>query len=327
MRQHGRMPQFSGSAANGLDAVPTKSYSGDLDSCKICGGSTAEFGTKIGAFRRQSFHFRRCPACGFVFVSNPIAAYTEIYNEDYFSGRGADPFVDYVFELEHPESTIRVYEWEGVLRAVRSLVEVSKSTHWLDFSCGNGGLVRYCREKERCQIEGYEEGPIRRKAEQLGIPLISKKDLEALEGTYDIVTAIEVLEHLPEPLESLRVIRRLLRPGGLFFYTTGNVAPQRNRFLNWRYVYPEVHISYFEPRTLHRALVDSGFEPESAGYIPGFREIIRFKALKSLGARKRALWERCLPWGVLARLTDWKLGVTHHPIGWVGKSRGLPLQS
>ena len=62
-------------------------------------------------------------------------------------------------------------------------------------------------------------------------------------------------------------------------------------FLEWRYVYPEVHISFYEPRTLRRAVAQTRFEPEFAGYLSRSTCIIRFKALKSLGVRRRAAWE------------------------------------
>ena len=76
-----------------------------------------------------------------------------------------------------------------------------------------------------------------------------------------MVTAIEVIEHTLDPLAELRTIRGLLRPGGLLFLTTGNAAPFASDLLRWSYIVPEIHVSFFEPDTLERALVKCGFRP------------------------------------------------------------------
>ena len=56
----------------------------------------------------------------------------------------------------------------------------------------------------------------------------------------------------------------------------------------WRYVTPDVHISFFEPETLARALRTAGFEPGFPGFGPGWADIIRFKTLKSLRRHHRS---------------------------------------
>jgi SAM-dependent methyltransferase len=284
--------------------------------CKICGAAAMPVGVRRGTFKDQLFEIFRCDNCGFVFVSNPWLDYKEIYSEAYYSGRGADRFVDYVFELHNPRKTVRQYEWRGIVEVVRSCVPLRSDIRWLDFGCGNGGLVRHCREHLPCSVWGYEEGWIRDKASSLGIPFMTRDALDSAVGTFDIVTAIEVLEHLVDPLNELRRIRSLLKPGGLLFITTGNAAPHRKRLFEWGYFLPEVHISMFEPRTLARALGESGFRAEFRGYSPGFDDIIRFKVLKSLGFHTTSLAEKALPWKLLSGIADKKSRVTAHPIGW-----------
>lgn len=260
------------------------------------------------------FHLRRCPECGFAFISDPLTDYAAIYSAEYYCRRGVDPLVDYVFELECPGETIRVSEWRGVRQAVDSLVKLHPHTNWLDFGCGNGGLVRFCHDD--CRIVGFETGWICDKSRELGIPVLREDELARLAGSFDIVTAIEVLEHVENPPEVLRSIRRLLKPGGLFFYTTGNARPHRKRLIDWPYVLPETHISIFEPDTLARALSDTGFRPEFRGYLPGHTDIIRFKVLKNLRVFKRAAWHEAVPWELIGRTIDWRLKITGHPIAW-----------
>ena len=284
--------------------------------CKICGAAAFFIGAKTGRYEKRSFHFYRCGNCGYLFIADPWTDYPAIYSEAYYRGKGADPYVDYVFELEHPGQTVRRYEWRGLVAAVDALLPLTPQTRWLDFGCGNGGLVRYARAHARCAIEGHEQGWITDAVKAAGLPLLSDDDLRQNVGAYDVVTAIEVLEHVTDPMEVLRLIRSLLRPGGLFFFTTGNLKPQLHAPLKWPYTLPEVHVSFYEPRTLDRALRQAGFRTEFRGFAPGFTDIIRFKILKTLGVRCVNGWERLLPWSLLSRLADRRAGVTGHPVGW-----------
>ncbi len=284
--------------------------------CKVCSSSAQFIGSRRGKFKRELFRLFRCDNCGFAFVGNPWLDYKEIYSAAYYKGEGADALVDYSFELEEPRQTIRQYEWRGILQLVSCCFPLSATTRWLDFGCGNGGLVRYCRDRAKCSISGYEEGAIREEAVKLGIPMLTRDALEPMKSTFDVISAIEVLEHVPEPIAELQRIRSLLRPGGFFFFTTGNAAPHRDRLLQWSYFLPELHISLFEPRTLERALQQTGFRPEFGGFLPGYSDIIRFKILKTLHVRKAGLWEKALPWNLLSRTADSRLHLTAHPVAW-----------
>ena len=285
--------------------------------CKICTSEAVFVGTKAGRLKTTTlFAIFRCPRCGFAFVSNPWLEYDRIYSEAYYSGRGADPSVDYIFELESPDQSVRTYEWHGIVTAVQSFLPLSREIRWLDFGCGNGGLVRYCSQRTGCAVFGYEQGWIRDRAVNSGVPILNPGELDALTGSFNIVTAIEVLEHLPDPMAELRKIRSLLTPGGLLFFTTGNAAPFQDKLLEWSYVLPEVHVSFYEPRTLDLALRQAGFKPDYAGFVPGFEDIIRFKVLKTLGIRKTSPVEKLLPWFLLSRFVDSQRRLTALPVGW-----------
>ena len=138
-------------------------------------------------------------------------------------------------------------------------------------------------------------------------------ELAAAEGTFDIVSAIEVIEHIPDPNALFRQMYRLLKPGGVFFFTTGNARPYRDRLTQWEYVNPDIHVSFFDPGNAETALRAAGFKTEPLGYRRGCREIIRFKVLKNLHQSSRKWWHGLLPWSVAGRFLNKRLGVFEFP--------------
>ena len=164
-------------------------------------------------------------------------------------------------------------------------------------------------------IYGYDTGAWADKARASGLPILDDGQLSQHAGTFDIVTAIEVIEHCVAPLIVLRQLRRLLKPGGLLFLTTANADTAPRNFPSWYYVSPEIHVSYFTSRALGHALLQTGFEPFPRGLLPGWDDIVRYKILKKLGVRNMNSWQRLLPWAVLARLANHKFGLSTHPLG------------
>jgi SAM-dependent methyltransferase len=287
---------------------------GGTAECRCCGEPASIVGQKPGEYAKRLLTVARCASCGFAFVMDYLENLSEVYNDDHYRGRGADPMVDYVGELEHPESIVRCHDWRGITRIVQTLRPRIDGLRWLDYGGGNGGLVRYVRDNSQADIIGFEEGWIADRSREAGIPIVGASRLPELRGTCDIVSAIEVIEHVVDPHAFFRTVRSLLKPGGLFFCTTGNAAPVRD-LLNWSYVIPEIHVSFFEPRTLSRVLQQHGFRSENRGFLAGYDDVIRFKVLKNLGFRRVSLYERMIPWHFLARLVDRRFQVSALPIG------------
>ena len=230
-------------------------------------------------------------------------------------GPRRESHVDYLAAVSSPSTATQRYEWRGVLRRVRSLATLESSTPWLDYGCGVGGLVQYLRGQGFSNVFGFEQGWSEGRLDDRGVPHIRRDELDSRRGSFEIVTAVEVLEHALDPVGELRRIRMLMKPGGILFVTTGNAKPYRNKLASWQYVTPEVHISFFEPGTLAHALRAAGFEPRAPGFGPGWADLYRAKTLRTLGVHRVNLLERSVPWGVMARVLEAKLRLAEQPLG------------
>ena len=78
---------------------------------------------------------------------------------------------------------------------------------------------------------------------------------------FDVVTASEVLEHIPYPRDLITEIARILRPGGLFWATTphGRGISARLLGLRWSVVSPPEHLQLFSLSGIKTLLTSAGF--------------------------------------------------------------------
>lgn len=282
--------------------------------CPICASATQAAGSKTGSRTNRVFALRHCSTCGFGFVANPWTDYATIYDEAYYQGRGSDPMIDYAFEFQADNSSVRAYEWSGWDRLVHAVEP--RPVKWLDFGCGCGTLVRYISGLKRDEIYGYDEGAWATKARNQGIRILEESELAAHQGTFDIVTAVDVIEHAVEPLELLRRCRSMLKPGGYLFPITQNAGiVTADKLADWSYVRPEIHVSFFTADALARALRQTGFKPLPLPRNSGWRDILRARILKNLRVKRRNLLERLVPWGAATALADSIYKMGRLPIG------------
>lgn len=289
--------------------------------CRICRNPAAPVGSKRGQWRSQEYLLYRCSHCDFAFVGNPSTDYDQLYALKYYEGQGADPKMDAMTELHHPRKTVRQYEWRGIAALVSDLQPLTLETRWLDFGCGSGDLVRWVMARRGCDIVGFETGAIAEIARSRDIPILTAEQLAAQANCYDVITAIDVLEHVEDPIAVLQQIFGLLKEGGVFFYTTQNAGRYRDRLPQWSHIIPETRISFYEPSTLKYALTTVGFDVRPMGYQAGFNDIIRCRVLKNLGIKRTQFWEQLLPWGLLSSWVDRQWGMSSFPIGRKGDPR------
>jgi SAM-dependent methyltransferase len=98
--------------------------------------------------------------------------------------------------------------------------------------------------------------------------------LDESAGTFDVVLLIEVIEHVPRPVEFLRLCANKLSPGGRVFLTTPCGQTARGSVRTNAYDTPE-HVQFFTERSLQRACAEAGL------YLEGFLTLTRMYPRRS----------------------------------------------
>jgi SAM-dependent methyltransferase len=81
------------------------------------------------------------------------------------------------------------------------------------------------------------------------------------EGSFDVVTLWDVIEHMADPATELRRARTLLRPGGWLVVHTMDIDAPMARLMGDRWPWlMDMHLYFFSRRTLGRMLAEAGYE-------------------------------------------------------------------
>jgi 2-polyprenyl-6-hydroxyphenyl methylase/3-demethylubiquinone-9 3-methyltransferase len=109
----------------------------------------------------------------------------------------------------------------------------------LDVGCG-GGILAEAMARSGARVKGIDLAEKPLKVAELhrlesGVAVeyeaASAEELAAREpGRYDVVTCMEVLEHVPNPSSTVRACAALARPGGQLFFATINRNPKSYLF-------------------------------------------------------------------------------------------------
>ena len=202
----------------------------------------------------------RCRSCGFVSM---------------FPGPGGDPLVgdyDDFYSLDFAEQGPMQYpERRDVAKDIVERIRAKMPRgRLLDVGCGDGSFLSLCRPYYDCQGIEPSEALAAYATRLAAAPVANERyTVEAFPaGSFDVITMIQVLEHLPNPREMVMATQRHLRAGGILVIEVPSIrAPH---FLVFRATGLKrvvenskgiitCHSGYYEPRTLERLVVSCGF--------------------------------------------------------------------
>jgi SAM-dependent methyltransferase len=249
--------------------------------CHICGGYVTDFFTS-----KNSHDIFRCKHCDLLFVHPIPVSTSEIYEEDYFSGAShGHGYVDYDTDKGPMIPVFKKY----LLRIEESLGRKGKL---LDVGAATGFFVNLARDAkfDAHGIEISDHAAAIGRSKGLDIQTGTLADIS---DTFDCITMLDVIEHVPNPRAEIERAFKLLNPGGILIINTPDAGSlfARSMGKRWHLIVPPEHLFYFSRRNLRSLLEQVGFNVLWVGAVgKSFTLPYIFKTLYSWQKLYLLLW-------------------------------------
>ncbi|MFH1825728.1 MAG: class I SAM-dependent methyltransferase [bacterium] len=185
--------------------------------CKICSKPTETIHDE-----QYGHNYYFCPDCEFIFLDESKIITPDQEKKEYGFHQNSFDNAGYV-------QMLRDFIEQSVLPFKACLKTA------LDFGSGPGPVLAELLRQEGLRTEIYDKH--------------FAPDKTALNKKYDLITATEVLEHLKDPLTTLKHLKSLLNPKGIIAVMTLFHPNNEAEFKKWWYRRDSTHIAFYTPKT------------------------------------------------------------------------------
>lgn len=255
------------------------------EACKVCAGRDFRvLGSRGGAAHRsgagEKTRIVKCRTCHLIFP-NPMPYPA---GEDTRYANVSGYFEDVMTVTDEGQRQLGDKLAREAERLLGGRVP-ERGGRFLDVGCGRGEVVAAAQARgwdaEGCDLS---EDFVRYAREVNGVKAhaATLEQMNYADASFDVVTLVEVIEHLYDPAETVRELRRVVRPGGLVYISTPNEESVYQSLGNFYYkargldwvvnlcpTWNLYHIQGFSPRSLRYVLEANNFEIEDLVVYPG----------------------------------------------------------
>jgi len=197
----------------------------------------------------------RCPECTHAFSHTNTMTRFETYEASYYAEEHKNWFL-------HPN--VPLFDWISG-RLSRNATSV------IDVGCGKGDFLRYMHQKyPDARLFGIDLSP---NPDESGVTYIQGDIInEEIEGTFDAVVSLAVIEHVPDLQAFAKRMMDLCKPGGKvivmtltgagMLYWLARLGKTCGISLAFDRLYSVHHLHHFTPRSLTRLLAGAGLHVE-----------------------------------------------------------------
>lgn len=265
----------------------------EMVACALCGKDDTSFLFLVRDLhfttdpkRDRVFRLVQCRACGLVYV-NPRPALNKLLDyhpaDSYYAyrpieePRGARDRVKAAFKIwtaqahfRYPGSTVPLVQglkWAltyPIKHKLARIVPHNAPGRLLDVGCGSGAFLHWMRERSTWEVQGVEPSPAgsayARDVLGLNVTTGTLLDAKFPPNHFDAVTFWDSFMHVPNPFETLTVVRRIMKPGGVAYLVMPNIESYEARVFSryWFMLDVPRHLYHYSPQTIGRMIERGG---------------------------------------------------------------------
>jgi hypothetical protein len=192
-----------------------------VQACRICSNATNQLRDSS-----QNISYHSCSGCEYIFVDD-----SHVLTEEEEKAR----------YLLH-ENTV---ENDGHVRIFRDFIEKAVAPYKssikkvLEFGCGSSPVLSSMLIDMGFHVDIYDK-------------FFAPEEIY-INNTYDLITATEVMEHLRDPLPTIKLLKKHTNKKGIIAIMTAFHPLDETKFMEWWYRRDKTHISFYTPVTFKYA--------------------------------------------------------------------------